>query len=376
MKFEPFLLERFQSLHEHYVDVNLSESGVEPLTVRELLEDDPAKCEQLLSSQLIYTQTNGTPELRGAIAAMYPDATVDHIEVTNGGSEANYLAGLHWIQPGDHVVMMIPNYMQYWGLLRGLEANVERWELVPDADQDRWRPDLDALDRLVRTDTKAIIICNPNNPTGSCLTAAEVEAVCQRADKVGAWVLSDEIYRGAELSGDEETPTAWGRYERVAVTSGLSKAYGLPGLRIGWLVAPPSEVEACWGQHDYTTIAPGALSDQLATIALQPERRKKILQRTRSVLRENLQVVCQWLDEFEGNVDYLTPQAGAMMYLRYHFDVNSSELARQLRFEESVLVVAGDHYGMDGYLRIGYGAHLDQLQDGLNRVRRYLAALK
>ena len=113
----------------------------------------------------------------------------------------------------------------------------------------------------------------------------------------------------------------------------------------------------------------------MATFALQPARRKSILARTRRILRDNLQVVCRWLDEFGGAIDYITPQAGAMMYLRYKYDINSAELAKTLRYEESVLVVAGDHYGMDGYLRIGYGADLEHLQDGLNRVRRFFGTI-
>ena len=375
MKFEPFLLERFQSLHEHYVDVNLSESGVEPMTVRELLENDGDRCNDLLNSQLIYTQTNGTPALRESIAAMYRGTTVDHIEVTNGGSEANYLVSLHWVSPGDHVIMMLPNYMQYWGLMSGLGAEMEAWPLVRDDQEGRWRPDLDQLESLIRPDTKAVIICNPNNPTGSCLTEDEVDAICRCADKVGAWVFSDEIYRGAELDQNHFTPSAWGRSERVVVTSGLSKAYGLPGLRVGWLVAPPDEVEACWGQHDYTTIAPGALSDSLATFALQSERRTRILDRSRRILQTNLPIIFQWLDDFDGMIDYVRPQAGAMLYLHYHYHINSTELATQLRHDESVLIVAGDHYGMDGHLRLGYGGELEHLEEGLARLKRHLAKL-
>src|SRR5262249_31159787 len=160
--------------------------------------------------------------------------------------------------------------MQAQGLARGLGAAVKAWPLVHDsAATPRWRVDPDSLDRLVTPKTKLILICNPNNPTGSRLTDGNLDEICRIAGRVGAWVIADEIYRGAELDA-RDTPSLWGRYDRAIVTSGLSKAYGLPGLRIGWVLAPPSLVEELWGLHDYTTIAPGAVSDRLARIALAP----------------------------------------------------------------------------------------------------------
>ena len=165
---------------------------------------------------------------------MYPGATADHIQVTNGGSEANYLATWKLVEPGDEVVMMVPNYMQTWGLARAFGATVSEWPLVNDGS--RWRVDTDALERLVSPRTRLIVICNPNNPTGARFDDADLDRIAAIASRHGTWILSDEIYRGAERDG-RETPTMWGRYERVIVTSGLSKAYGLPGLRIGWVVA-------------------------------------------------------------------------------------------------------------------------------------------
>ena len=132
--------------------------------------------------------------------------------------------------------MLVPNYMQTWGLVRAFGATVKEWPLIEDREAGRWRPDLDALSRVVSDRTRLIIICTPNNPTGARLTPEELDAIGRIADRLGAWVLSDEVYRGAELDG-HETASMWGRGERVIVTSGLSKAYGLPGLRIGWIVA-------------------------------------------------------------------------------------------------------------------------------------------
>ena len=149
-------------------------------------------------------------------------------------------------------------------------------------------------------------------------------------------MLADEIYRGAELDG-RETATMWGRHDRVIVTSGLSKAYGLPGLRIGWVVGPPALVASLWAYHDYTTIAPGALSDALARRALEPARRTAILARTRGILNQNFPIIAQWLDGHGGLFSYAPPDAGAIVYARYHHAINSTELVTRLRQEKSVL---------------------------------------
>jgi aspartate/methionine/tyrosine aminotransferase len=166
----------------------------------------------------------------------------------------------------------------------------------------------------------------------------------------------------------------WGRYERVVITSGLSKAYGLPGLRIGWIVAPPSFVASTWSYHDYTTIAPGALSDRLARVALDPARRGDILARTRRIVRENLPLIEEWLHEHHPMFRWIAPRAGAIVYVHYNYSINSTELVTRLRHEKSVLVVPGDHFGMDGYLRLGFGERPDYLRQGLGRLHALLSS--
>ena len=380
MMVDVFAMERMQSTYEHRVAFNLSESGVQPLSLGELI-DDPASRDALLAEVLRYTQTNGSVPLREAIAALYPGVTADHIQVTNGGSEANYLTAWNLIEPGDEVVMMVPNYMQAWGLARAFGATVKAWPLVAPAFGQRpaeaahsetmrseggWRVDIEALARLTTPRTKLIAICNPNNPTGARFDAASLDHIAAVADRHGSWILSDEIYRGAELDG-RETPSMWGRSDRVIVTSGLSKAYGLPGLRIGWLVGPPSRVESLWAYHDYTTIAPGALSDALARHALEPGRRARILARTRGILNGNYPIIARWLDDRAGLFSYAPPDAGAIVYARYHHAINSTALVTRLREEHSVLVVPGDHFGMDHYLRLGFGDAPEHLRAALER---------
>ena len=368
MKLEPFALERLQSTFENEVAFNLSESGVHPLTLGELI-DDAASREALLSECLRYTQTNGTLPLREAIAALYPGATADHVQVTNGGAEANYVTTWNLIEPGDEVVMMVPNFMQAAGLARAFGASVKAWPLVSNG---TWRIDLDGLERLMSPRTKLIVICNPNNPTGARFEAGDLDRIAAIADRHGSWILSDEIYRGAERDG-RETPTIWGRSDRALVTSGLSKAYGLPGLRIGWVVGPPARIASIWSYHDYTTIAPGALNDALARRALEPARRERLLARTRGILNRNYPIIAGWLDAHGALFSYAPPDAGAIVYTRYHHAINSTELITRLRLEKSVLVVPGDHFGMDHYLRLGFGDDPEQLRASLERLGDGLA---
>ncbi|HET8798999.1 MAG TPA: aminotransferase class I/II-fold pyridoxal phosphate-dependent enzyme [Thermoanaerobaculia bacterium] len=377
MKLAPFAMERLQSIWEHQVAWNLAESGVHPLRVEELLQTEDDRL-ALLRQDLCYTQTNGTADLRTLIASMYPDATPAHVQVTNGGSEANCIALLAIVQPDDDVVVMMPNYMQVPELARALGARVQRWNLVASQATTevpaRWRPDFSQLETLVTARTRAILICNPDNPTGARFTAEDLNAVCRIASRVGAWVLADEIYRGAELDG-VDTPTVWGRYDRAIVTSGLSKAYALPGLRIGWVVGPPALVEETWGIHDYTTIGPGAINDRLARVALSPARRELLLVRTRGILRTNYPVLRRWIEKRSSFMSHVPPEAGAIAFLKYELPINSTALVERVRDEHSVLIVPGDHFDMDGYLRIGFGTDPELLIGALDRLGEAVDAM-
>jgi aspartate/methionine/tyrosine aminotransferase len=375
MKLDTFEMERLQSKWEHRVAWNLAESGVHPLRVEELAESEDDRM-ALLAQPLGYPQTNGTVELRTLISSMYPGAGPEQVQVTNGGSEANCITLMHLLTPGDDVIVMMPNYMQVRGLARGLQANVHHWHLVDDrgTSPPKWRLDLDGLRALVTSRTRAIFLSNPNNPTGARLAPAELDEICAIAGSHGAWVVSDEIYRGAELDG-VETPTMWGRYERVIVTSGLSKAYALPGLRVGWLVAPADAVEHLWGVHDYTTIAPGAISDRLARVALAPARRAMLLARTRGILRTNYPVVKRWIER-RPSLSHVPPEAGAIAFIRYTHAINSTALMERVRDEHSVLLVPGDHFEMDGYIRIGYGCDPELLLPALEHVGEVFDTIK
>jgi aspartate/methionine/tyrosine aminotransferase len=362
MKIDVFKMERMQSTWENVVDYNLSESGVHPLNLKELLTPD--ELESLTEVELGYTQTNGTFPLREEIARLYPGLSLEQILATAGSSEANFLLMWSLIEPDDEVLFELPNYMQMGGLLRAFGARVKPFRLHESLG---WQPDLDEMRRLVTPKTKLIVLTNPNNPTGAILSDEAMKGIIGLASGAGAWILADEVYQGAELSG-VRTPSFWGRYEKTLVVNGLSKAYGLPGLRVGWIVGPEEIVKRTWPYHDYTTISPSALSDRLATLALSPGKRERILERTRGILKANYPALEGWLRAHRGLFSFLPPKAGAIVFVKYGYGVPSVELVERLIREQSVLVVPGDHFETEGYLRFGYGSDQGYLLKALARV--------
>lgn len=368
MKIDIFELERIQSLYENKVDYNLTETGLHPYTLKELLT--PEEIEQLCSVSLGYGQTDGSPQLRETIARLYPGAGPSNVLVTNGSAEANFLVLWSMLDPGDELVLMLPNYMQIWGLARSFGIHVKPFYLKEELN---WGPSIDELNALVTPKTKMIALCNPNNPTGAVLSEEVMRAVFKAAEKNGAWIYVDEIYRGAELSG-EDTPTFYGYsgYDKVVVNGGLSKAYGLPGLRTGWLVGPARIIADAWAYHDYTTISTGILSQQLAARVLEPRMRSNVLNRNREMLRENIVCLRDWIDKHNRLFRFIPPRAGAMAFIRYNMEINSREFADRLREQKSVFIMDGDCFGMDRYLRIGFGSPKDYLLAGLERIDQFL----
>jgi len=368
MKQPIFEMERWQSHHENRVEYNLAESGVQPLSLAELLEIggvDPS------DTVLGYGHTDGSPALRERIAALYPGAGATNVVATVGSAEANFLALWRLVEPGDRVVVVRPAYEQTTGLAAGLGAYLESvwlearrgWHIAPGA-----------AAAAIRDDTRLVVVTNPNNPTGQVLGEPAIEEIVRAAERVGAWILADEVYAGGELSG-AATASLWGRTERVLVSASLSKAYGLPGLRLGWLVAPAEFREDLWARKDYTTIAPSPLSDRLGAVALEPRVRAALLERGRKILRDNLALLEDWVAGHDAILDLHAPTAGAIAFPRYDLPIGSTELAERLLAEHSVLIVPGDQFGIDGHFRIGYGYTDPPLEAGLQRLSALLEKL-
>ena len=240
----------------------------------------------ILDMPLGYSQSNGTIPLRESLAALYPGATPDHIEVTNGTSEANYLLALALLRRGDEVAFQVPNYMQYWGLPKSLGARVNPSACASTglgarlgrvrARRQRRAPAWSTS----RIPTTPPAPCSRRRPCGASWTAARRWAPTCSPTK-STW---------APRSTASARRSFWGMSDRVIVTSGLSKAYGIPGVRIGWIVGPKPLIAECWTQHDYITIGPNKISDAVARVAVQRENREKLYARTRAILQQNLPI--------------------------------------------------------------------------------------
>ena len=369
MAFTVFDLEHTQSIWEQKVDINLTESGVHPIRVDELLDDDAEKIAELMSCEINYPHVNGIPELRENIAALYDGANIENILVTVGAAEANNITIATMMESGDELACLTPTYKQVWGLAQNSGHEVRPFRLLSD---EGWALDINELNCAVTDKTRIIAIVNPNNPTGHIMSEAEMDAVIAAADRVGAWILADEVYRGVERLREEETPSFYGRYDKVLAVGSMSKAYGLPGLRVGWVAGPPDTVDSIWLRHEYSTISASMLSNVLAAHALSPAVRPRLMKRSRNYVRKGFEVLKNWMDNQNELFTYTPPEASAVSFIRYHLDVNSTELMEILCREASVFVGAGDSFGMDHHLRIAFGQEKAVLEDAFSRMEKIL----
>jgi len=365
VKFPTFEMERMQSVWEHKVKYDLSESGVEPLTLEEAARD----VNELLRTRLGYAEGVGLESTRAYVSEFHWKSGPENVVITTGTSEANFLTMIALVNAGDEVVVVMPNYMQVHGIAQGLGARVREVWL---REERGWTIDVDALAAAVNAKTRVICVCTPNNPTGQALSSREVDEIVKIAARHGAWILADEVYRGAEREGIESASFA-GRGERIVVTGGLSKAYGLPGLRIGWAVAPVDTAQAVLKLKDYSTIAPASVSEVLADIALA--RRPKLLERTRFILNERWPTVEDWAGGHARELHWTPPAAGAICFFSYRYPIDSMPLVDRLIRDYSTMVVPGVHFKTERHLRIGFGGPSNVLRAGLAAIDRLLTSL-
>jgi aspartate/methionine/tyrosine aminotransferase len=362
MNFQNFDLEYFQSQFERSVEINLADSSVKCASVSDLLAGkDPRP---LLELPLYYPEVNGTTVLRERIAALYPNASAANVLVTVGAAQANWMVCSTLLEQGDEVIVVSPGYRQVWGLAKNAGCRVKETRLRAE---NNWRLDLNELESLAGPKTKLISIVNPNNPTGSILSREEMQKIVSICQKTGAWLHADEVYRGTELAG-EETPSFWGTYERVICVNSMSKAYGLAGLRIGWAIAEPEMVEELWRRHEYTVIAAAGPSMKLAEIALLLAKRDMLLDRQRKLSREGHTVLENWVHAQEGRFSVSEAVATSIAFVRYNFDMPSTELADHIRRKASVLVAPGGYLGTENHLRITVGYEPEKVRTALEKI--------
>ena len=362
-EFQEFEVEAMLSRFEQTVDYNYSESGVHPARLDEIITEEQLR--EIYRTELNYPEVNGNRALRSRIAALHDGANEENVLVTVGAAEANYLLVNTLISRGDHIAVMSPYYRQVWGIAKNIGANISTFSLRHD---DAWSLDIDELEAAVNKDTKLIAVCNPNNPTGYILSESEMDAIVSVAKKSGAWLLADEVYAGAERESDNRTPSFYGRYDKVVALNSLSKAYGLPGLRTGWAVGPADILDSMWRRHEYTTISSTMLGNKLAEIVLSPPVHAKVIARTRTLIRAGYPILQQFISDHAQVLSVVPPQASAMSFIRYDLDISSLDLVERLRKDKGVLVIPGDHFGVEKHIRLSYALDPDYLQAGFSRI--------
>jgi aspartate/methionine/tyrosine aminotransferase len=202
-----------------------------------------------------------------------------------------------------------------------------------------------------------------------------MEKIVEAAERVDAWILADEVYAGAERLTDTQTPSFYGMYDKVIAVGSMSKAYGLPGLRLGWAVAPSGLIDDIWARHEYIALSATMLSNKLAALALSPEVRPRIIGRAREYIRRGYPVLSRWMESHGGIFRLTPPQAAAIAFVRYDLEINSTRLMERLLEEKSVLIVPGDHFGLDRFIRISFGLPHDYLAPALDRIHELVAEL-
>ncbi|MGI8404276.1 MAG: aminotransferase class I/II-fold pyridoxal phosphate-dependent enzyme [Thermomicrobiales bacterium] len=377
MRIERFDLERWMTTWELDVDYDIAESGILPLSLDDLYEligtDAAADLEaRIRSTPLGYSEARGTEALRTILADTYERATAEDILVTTGAIEANFLLFNALLEAGDHVVAVSPAYQQLHSVPRAIGCDLDLWSVQTD---DGFAYDLNRLEALVRDDTKLIVINTPHNPTGAMLDESQLKDVVSIADRVGAWILSDEAYRWLEHDGGEELPPPMHNLTDRAVSVGtLSKPFGLPGLRIGWFAANETIARKAWGLRDYTSLSPAKLSDIIAQTVIA--ERDRILPRNGAIIAENMAFARQWFAEHADLATWTEPRAGLLAMMKYNLPMESSTLADGLARDVRVMLAPGSSFGLEGYLRVGVGQRPDLFAEGLRRTAAYLLTIR
>ncbi len=372
MFIEPFGVEIWMNEWETKCAHNLSETCVESLTIEELLTlagQNATDLSALLPMKMTYGDIRGSERLLTAISGLYAGQRPENIIVTHGTIGANVLVHKALVSRGDRVVVVVPTYQQHYSIPASIGAEVVPLKLQ---EADGFLPDLDALRALVTPGTRMIAINNPNNPTGALMDRAMLEEIVTIARKVGAYVLCDEVYRGTDQVGGGMMAAIADIYEKGISTAGMSKAFSLAGLRLGWVAGPEEVIEAVSVHRDYDTISVGKLDDYFAAMAL--ENRDRVLARSQRITRENLGLLENWVAS-EPRIDWVKPQSGTVTLLKYDAAIGSHDFCVRLMEEEGVLFTPGSVFDMEGYVRIGFANPKADLQAGLAKVSDFLARL-
>ncbi len=370
MKIDTFKVERWMNDYEDDAVYNLGETCIDSLTVGELLElagEDPdSYLTGLKDTRLTYGHIFGSPELVNGVAGLYRDIKGENVIPTHGAIGANEMVISAMIESTDNMVCVLPTYQQHYSIPKAIGAEVRILKLRPEND---YLPDLDELRSLVDENTKMITINNPNNPTGSWIPTPTLKAISDIAARVGAYVLSDEVYRGISEDGSYMDSIV-DIYDRGISVGSMSKIFSLAGLRLGWIASKDKDVlHLCLERRDYDTISCGMIDDKLASLALA--HKDKIFERNRAILEKNRRILDEWVNRTP-QVHYLRPVAGTTALVYYDLDMPSYELCKRLIREKGLLFTPGAAFEMEGAVRIGYAFDSKLLKEGLDKFTEFL----
>jgi aspartate/methionine/tyrosine aminotransferase len=310
-----------------------------------------------------YGRTCGSDALRGLVADWY-GVESENVLITSGTSEANLLVNLTLLEPGDEYFTEVPQYEQTTAFVRMLGAKVKPFHLV---EEKGWAPDLGELKERMNRRTKIIFLDNPNNPTGAVMTHDEMQALCEMAERVGAYVHCDNALRGSEADGKPAATPEF--YERGVVTGSISKL-GATSPRIGWIVADKEVIERCWVMKDYTTLSHCGIGEVMAEKLMA--NRARYLKRNLSIRQANMGTWAAWCKENSDLVTCAEPMGGFTVFPKYRNRLGSMKFAERFLKEERVLVSPGDQFGVERHLRINIGAKGETLENGLERLSRFM----
>ena len=352
MTIKPFKLERYYTEYEFTSDYSICNSDCEAMTVGDLLAMEDGAADNFQNLWLGYTETKGHPELRRDIANIYTDINAEELLVCTGAQEPIFLFALANLTPGDEVIVQSPCYQSLQSVPEDIGCKVLNWMVKYEGNRPTF--DLEELEAMVTDKTKAILLNAPHNPTGFHFTKAEQLAIVEIARKRNIIVFCDEVYRELEHSPEYALPAFADVYENGVSVGVMSKAYGLPGLRIGWLATQNKAVlENVAILKEYTTICNSAPSEFLAGVALR--NRQPILQRNLQIIHDNLPLYDRFFEQYGDLFSWHKPTAGPIAFVKMNFDTDDMAFAERVLKEGKILLLPGGIYDYGGFFRIGFG---------------------
>jgi aspartate/methionine/tyrosine aminotransferase len=366
MEIAPFAIEHFYARYEFAAEHMLSSSDCESWSIEQLLALEPDAPERLSALRLGYTEVRGSPELREAIAATYETIAPEDVLVLSCAEEAIFTVLHSLLRPGDHAVIETPCYGSALEVARSTGADVARWRR---RFEDGWAYDVDALHGALRAGTRLLYVNTPHNPTGTQMPAAVFEAVADVARERDVALLSDEVYRELEHDPADRRPAACDVHPRGISLGSVSKTYGLPGLRLGWIATrDPQLLRAVEALKLYTTICSSAPSELLAAIAVR--NRGALIGRNLELVRRNLPLVAALVEARAELLSWVEPTAGPIAFPRVSPPADAASLCDELVEQASVLLLPGSVFGQPQHVRVGFGRA--GLPEALARFDEYL----